>query len=72
MPRLYLIFGPKLYFYSLFYFYFLFLVLFFILYCLFYSEANLYEDKEKRVQEYEQEYESPTLAGELERHFIPE
>ena len=64
MPRLIFILEPKPY--------FLFLVLFFILYSLFYSKANLHEDKEKRIQEYEQEYESPTLVGELKRHFILE
>ena len=64
MPRLYLFFVPKLY--------FLFIILFFILYSLFYLEANLNEDKEKGKQQYEKEYESPSLAGELERHFILE
>ena len=31
---------------------------------------NLFEDEENRKQEYEKEYDSPTIAGELERLFI--
>ena len=65
MPGLHLFLGLNFIFiYSLFYF------LFFI--PCFIQRPNLNEDKEKRTQQYDKEYESPTLVGELDRHFIPE